>query len=86
LATTGRESDNFDAPAANLAMASTLQRRRLRGKARAAGLELRQSSYGYSLIDGGERVDGRNDLTLDEVEARLNAVSPGAGRHANRRV
>ena len=69
---TRREIDDFDAEAANRDMAHTLQRNLLRRKARAHGLELRHSSYGYSLIDGNRaQVDGRNDLTLDEVGARL---------------
>jgi hypothetical protein len=60
-------------------MADKLRRNGLRRQARAHGLELRHSDYGYSLIDSGRnRVDGRNDLTLDEVEARLD---DGSGAH-----
>lgn len=73
---TRRDIDAFDADAANREMADTLQRNSLRRKARAQGLELRHSSYGYSLVDAGRsRVEGRNDFTLDEVEARLKAAS-----------
>ena len=73
---TRRDIDDFDAVAANKEMAHTLQRNALKRKARSHGLELRHSSYGYSLIDGArERVDGRNDLTLDEVAKRLDARS-----------
>ncbi|MES1246137.1 MAG: hypothetical protein ABUS54_00505 [Actinomycetota bacterium] len=69
---TRRDIDAFDAAAANREMAHTLQRNTLKRKARAKGLELRHSSYGYSLVDSSRaRVDDRNDLTLDEVEARL---------------
>lgn len=36
------------------------------------GLELRHTTYGYALIDGArQRVDDRNDLTLDDVETLL---------------
>lgn len=73
---TRRDIDAFDADAANREMADTLQRNSLRRRARAQGLELRHSAYGYSLVDAGRaRVEGRNDFTLDEVEARLDAVS-----------
>ena len=79
---TRREIDDFDADAANRDMAHTLQRNSLKRKARAHGLELRHSAYGYSLIDSSRaQVDGRNDLTLDEVGARLGvepAKRPGA--------
>ena len=73
-----RPADDFDAAAANNEMAHTLQRNALRRAARANGLELRHSSYGYSLVDvGRRRVDGRNDLTLDEVAVHLEAASQG---------
>ncbi len=36
------------------------------------GLELRHSDHGYSLIDASKnRIEGRNDLTLDEVNDQL---------------
>lgn len=67
-----RSRETFDPAAANAERTATLQRNDLRRRARAQGLELRHSDYGYSLIDGGRhRVDGRNDLTLDEVAKRL---------------
>jgi hypothetical protein len=48
---------------------------RLRRRARARGLTVRHSDYGYSLIDGAQdRVGGRNKLTLDEVEAHLGSA------------
>ena len=71
----GRESDHFDAVAANTEMAQKLQRNRLRRRARSHGFELRHSAYGYSLIDAARRrVDDRNDLTLDEVARHLDAA------------
>ena len=67
-----RPNDTFDAAAANTEMVDKLRRNGLRRKARANGLELRHSSYGYALIDAErKRVDDRNDLKLDEVAARL---------------
>ena len=72
----GRADEKFDASAANREMAEKLRRNGLRRRARTHGLELRQSSYGYSLIDSArQRLDGRNDLTLDEVALRLDAES-----------
>lgn len=71
---TRRDIDDFDADAANRDRVHTLRRNSLRRKARARGFELRHSSYGYSLIDAARtRVHDRNDLTLDEVEAHLEA-------------
>jgi hypothetical protein len=73
-----RSNEQFDAVAANNDMAHKLQRNSLRRKARAYGLELRHSAYGYSLIDAARnRVDGRNDLTLKEVARHLDAASKG---------
>ena len=67
-----RPGDDFDAAEANNEMVDKLRRNGLKRKARASGLELRHSSYGYALIDADRnRVDDRNDLTLDEVAARL---------------
>ena len=46
----------------------------LRQRARRFGLELRHSTNGYALIDrAGNRIDDRNDMTLNEIEARLPA-------------
>ena len=57
---------------ANQAKTETLRRRHLKRRARTLGLELRHSAYGYALIDAERnRVEGRSDLTLDEVESRL---------------
>ena len=65
-ASSGRDRD------ANEAMRDKLRRNTLQRRARARGLELRHSAYGYSLIDAARnRVEGRNDMTLDEVEACL---------------
>jgi hypothetical protein len=79
-----RAADDFDAAAANAAnneMAHTLQRNALRRTARAHGLELRHSDYGYALVDvARRRVDSRNDLTLDEVAAHLATASQAADR------
>ena len=73
---TTRATEVFDAAAANSEMAHTLQRNTLRRRARANGLELRHSAYGYSLIDGERRrVEGRNDLTLEEVAIHLDAAA-----------
>lgn len=67
-------------PGANEAKTEKLRRNNLQRRARAHGLELRHSVYGYALIDSArDRVDGRNDLTLDEVESRL-APDPSGDR------
>jgi hypothetical protein len=67
-----RTHEVFDGKAANREREDKLRRNLLTRRARARGFELRQSAYGYALIDASrERVDGRNDLTLDEVAARL---------------
>lgn len=83
-----RSIEQFDAAAANREMTQVLRQNALRRKARARGLDLRHSSYGYSLVDSNRaRVDGRNDLTLDEVEARIGAKEAGEGaRRSARRV
>jgi hypothetical protein len=61
-----------DPAVANAERAATLRRNDLRRRARAQGFELRHSDYGYSLIDGGrQRVDGRSNLTLEEVAKHL---------------
>jgi hypothetical protein len=57
---------------ANEAKARKLRRRGLGRRAFALGLQLRHSEYGYSLIDATRnRVDGRSDMTLDEIEKHL---------------
>jgi hypothetical protein len=56
----------------NEAKAHKLQRNGLRRLARGRGLDLRESSYGFSLVDAYKnRVEGRNDLTLDEIKGYL---------------
>jgi hypothetical protein len=61
-----------EAREANEAMSHKLRRNSLRRRASARGLQLRHSAYGYSLIDTTrKRVDGRNDMTLDDVETYL---------------
>jgi hypothetical protein len=68
-------NEKYDPAEANASRSSRLQHNTLRRRARQRGLELRHSSYGYSLIDGDrQRVAGRNDLTLDEVAAHLDAA------------
>ena len=57
---------------ANQAKAEKLLRNDLRRRAGLRGLELRQSAYGYALIDSGrQRVEDRSDMTLDEVAVWL---------------
>lgn len=64
--------EKHDPALANAERVVTLRKNDLRRRARAKGLELRHSDYGYSLIDGSrQRIDGRSDLTLDEVAKRL---------------
>jgi hypothetical protein len=71
-----RPNDNFDARAANAAMAEKLRLRSLRRTARTRGLELRHSAHGYSLVDGKRnRVEGRSDLTLDDVARHLEGAT-----------
>jgi len=57
---------------ANEAKAEKLRRNNLERRARAHGLRLRHSEYGYALIDPAKEAgEGRNNMTLDEVESRL---------------
>jgi hypothetical protein len=70
-----RSDERFDPVAANSDRAEKLRRNELGRRARQQGLELRHSSYGYSLVEGArKRVDDRNDLSLDEVAAALDAT------------
>jgi hypothetical protein len=70
-----RANDAFDAPGANIEMAQKLRHKGLRRRAQLHGLELRHSDYGYALIDSARmRVDGRSDMTLDEVAAHLDVA------------
>lgn len=57
---------------ANEAKAEKLRRNNLERRARACGLRLRHSDYGYALIDPArDGVEGRKNMTLDDVESRL---------------
>ena len=57
---------------ANEAKDEKLRRNDLQRRARAQGLQLRHSEYGYALLDAAhKRVDDRGDLTLEEVESCL---------------
>lgn len=57
---------------ANEAKHEKLLRNTLQRRARAQGLELRHSEYGYSLLDPArKRIDDRSDMTLAEVESCL---------------
>ena len=68
----GESSRDERWPGANEAKQETLQRNNLQRLARAQGLELRHSEYGYALLDVGRRpIDDRNDMTLEEVESCL---------------
>jgi hypothetical protein len=59
-------------PGANEAKQQKLRRNKLQRLARAQGLELRHSAYGYALLNPAhERIDDRNDMTLEEVESCL---------------
>jgi len=62
-------------PGANEAKAETLRVRSLQRRAGVRGLELRHSDYGYALIDAARKpVDGRNDLSLSELESLLDSA------------
>jgi hypothetical protein len=68
----GGVSTEEDLRGANQAKTEKLRRKNLQRLARARGLELRHSAYGYALIDlARKRVDDRQDMTLDDVEACL---------------
>jgi hypothetical protein len=57
---------------ANEAKTEKLKQHSLQRDARARGLELRHSSYGYALIDAARKpLDGRNDMSLKEIESTL---------------
>jgi hypothetical protein len=69
---TGSRTVEEDLRGANEAKTTKLRRNELTRRARSQGLELRHSTYGYALIDHTRTpFDGRNDLTLDDVETRL---------------
>jgi len=76
----------FDAATANDERATKLLSNSLRRRAHALGLKLRHSDLGYSLVDlDGNRVDERNDLTLAEIGAALDARPETAQRGARKR-
>ena len=57
---------------ANEAKSDKLRHKSLQRRARAQGIELRHSAYGYALINAAHKqVDERNDMTLDEIESWL---------------
>jgi hypothetical protein len=57
---------------ADAAKLEKLRRNELQRRAGARGLQLRHSAYGYALIDRAHKgAEDRHDLTLDEVESRL---------------
>ena len=60
---------------ANAAADETLLLRSVRRRAAAEGVEIRHSDYGYALIGTDRKfVDGRNDMSLKEIEKWLNAA------------
>jgi hypothetical protein len=68
----GEASRDESWPGANEAKQQKLRRNNLQRLARAKGLELRHSAYGYALLDSErKRIDDRNDMTLEEVESCL---------------
>ncbi len=63
---------------ANRARDEKLRLQKVRRRAEAAGLEIRHSDYGYALIGPDRKsVNGRNDMTLKEIEAWLKAAQRG---------
>ena len=62
---------------ANAAKDETLRLRSVRRRASAEGIEVRHSDYGYALIGTDRKaVDGRNDMSLKEVESWLKTAPP----------
>jgi len=59
---------------ANEAKDETLRLRKARRHARAEGVEIRHSDYGYSVIGTDRKsVNGRNDMSLKEIESWISA-------------
>ena len=57
---------------ANAAKTEKLLHTKLQRRARARGLELRHSAYGYALVDTArKRVEDRGDMTLTDVASWL---------------
>jgi len=68
----GRAPVEEDWPGANEAKSEKLRGRSMQRRASQRGYQLRHSAYGYALIDPARKpVDGRSNLSLDEVEALL---------------
>ncbi len=62
---------------ANAARDETLRLRSVRRRAGAEGLEIRHSDYGYALIGTDRKaVNGRNDMSLKEIESWLKTAPP----------
>lgn len=60
---------------ANKSRDETLRLRSVERSAGESGMEIRHSDYGYSLIGADRKsVNGRNDMSLKEVEAWLKAA------------
>lgn len=60
---------------ANQARDEKLRLRRVSRRAGADGLEIRHSDYGYALIGTDRKsVNGRNDMSLKEIESWLKAA------------
>lgn len=67
-----RRRDEEQWAGANQAKAEKLRVKGLQRRAGEGGLELRHSDHGYALIDTArQHVDGRNDLSLNELESLL---------------
>ena len=76
VAPPGSPSTEEDWHGANEAKIEKLRRNDVERRARARGLQLRHSAYGYALIDTARNpVDDRNDMSLDEIEAWLDRAS-----------
>jgi hypothetical protein len=68
----GRASNEEEWRGANQAKIDKLRHKGLQRRARARGLELRHSAYGYALIDSARKpIEERSDMTLDEIESWL---------------
>ena len=76
VAPPGGASRDEDWSGANEAKVDKLRGHALKRRARAQGVELRHSAYGYALIDAARKpVHDRQDMTLDEVEGWLDQGS-----------
>ena len=60
---------------ANQAKDEKLRLRSVKRRAGAEGLEIRHSDYGYALVGTDRKfVDGRNDMSLKEIESWLKSA------------